>query len=199
MLLAGVAVLILSRGSHGEPAGTLPTPLDAITHDAVSTSALEWTIADYRAVSGVPQVALARDLTLADLLSLGACPRRHTDPADPRHALVVVRGDLDLSNWPGIERRHPDPTDRRFRYLAYIVDTGLGTPRLIEQPASRNEGGFRTILAEPNMPGDVAPALPAGTRQVDTTMKLEDCPAMKAYDIPVNPRHAEQTVAPGLQ
>ena len=199
MLVAGVAVLILSRGSSGEPAGTLLTPLNATTPDAVSASALKWTTADYRAVSGVPQGALARDLTLANLLSLGACPRPETDPADPHHALVVVRGDLDLSNWPGMGRQHPDPADRRFHYLAYIVDTGADTPRIIEQHASRNEGGFRTILDEPSLPDDVAPGSPTGTREVDTTMKLENCPALGDYDIPVNPGHAEPTVAPGLR
>ena len=60
LLVAGVAILILSRGSSGEPAGTLLTPLDATTRDAVSASALKWTTADYRAVSGVPQGALGR-------------------------------------------------------------------------------------------------------------------------------------------
>jgi len=113
--------------------------------------------------------------------------------------LVVVRGDLDLSNWPGMERRHPDPADRRFRYLAYIVDTGTDTPRIIEHHASRNGGGFRTILDEPSLPDDVVPGSSPGTRQVETTMKLEDCPALGDYDIPVNPGHAEPTVAPGLR
>ena len=181
---------------QGEQMGTQATPLGEVTREAVTLNALKWTVEDYGVLSGTPQVVLARDLTLYDLLSLGTCPAPQKDPSDPRYVLTVVRGDIDLSNWPGLTRNHPDLKDRRFRYIAYIVDTRGRTPTNIEQRASRNGGSFRQILNEPDLPDDVAPNSPPGTRQVDTGIELEDCPALAEYEFPNNPDQIQPTVAP---
>ncbi len=190
--------MTVSRGGLGMT-GSLPgfgiTSLDAKTSERLSASALEWT-RDYKVLSGTPKVVLVRDLTLRDLLSLGRCPGPDEDPANPKYALVVVHGNLDLSNWPGMAINHPNPADRRFHYIAYVADVSGSAPRVVEQQASRNGGSFRTILDNPNLPDDVAPGSPPGTRQVDTTMKPQDCPAFGNYGAPATPGQVQPTKAP---
>lgn len=196
MLLVVAAILILSWGRSAGRATTHGMALEGATRETVTRSVLKWTVEDYGVLSGTPRVVLARDLTLDDLLSLGNCPTPRKNPADPRYVLAVVEGDLDLSNWPGLARSHPNPEDRRFRYIAYVVDTAEARPRILEQHASRNGGGFRQILDEPGLPDDVALNSSPNTPQVDTAIRFEDCPVLTEYERPRSPDKIQPTVAP---
>ena len=191
------AILALSRGrtdSYAELASR-QTPLGADAREELAQRALHFTLKAYDVLSGTPRVVVVRDRTLEDLLSVDICPDPYVDPANPRYVLTVVKADLDLSNMQGVAAHAKTPEERRYGYIAYILDiTGEKTMAPLTEFASRNGGDLRTILGDPTLPDDVPPDAPPGTRQVDVSVKLEECPPMEEYDAPPTPGQIAPTV-----
>ncbi len=143
---------------------------------------LMYTTHRYKVLTGTPRVLVVRDLTTQDVSSLGSCGY-HYDPSDPRYALTVLRGDLDLSNMPGGAKPddiHPD--NDRYGFIAYVYDASSTDRQPIAEYTSRNGGAFRVILGDPSLPDDIPPGAPTGTQQVDLTMDPSDCPPLPKYE-----------------
>jgi len=99
LVVAFVAVWMLTQDRGGARAGEGQTPLDPAKREVVEKRVLKAFLGDHKAVGAPPRVVVARDLTLDDLLSMGLCPSPHANSDEPNFVLAVVSGNLDLTNW----------------------------------------------------------------------------------------------------
>ena len=161
-LIAGLALLIMSGGAQAQDNTAKPRPLTNANADEVAQLALNYTQNQFRVVSGVPAVLLARRVSSKDLPSLGIAGLDYLTADEPL-MLVIMRGDFDVSNMIG---HTADEPASRVGYIAYLYDLWAGTPTAIM--TSPNGGRFRTALNDPNLPEDlpVTPAQSAGMAPV---------------------------------
>ncbi len=186
----GVATLRSSRGdAKGASSGSYEqvanseTPLADDVRAELAERALDYALQWYAADGTKPEVVLVRDLVLDDLLSIGVCPSPNYDPADPRWAIVVLRGDFDLHNMTGTSLIAPQSNAERSmaRYMAYIMDATGQHRAPVSEIASPNGGSFRQILGDPSLPDDA----PAGGKQVDTAIRYQDCTPVERVRTPI--------------
>ena len=98
-----------------------------------------------------PTVALVRPIRRDQFESLGFPWINIPDP-EPPMALVILRGEFDLSRQPG-GHLSPEPA----KYLGLIFESRQGT--MVFLAGSKNGGLFREALNDPSLPDDV-PGVP---------------------------------------
>ncbi len=107
--------------------------------------------------SGTPQVILARHIDAAEVEGLGiGCYNSHVIETPPL-MLVVVKGDFDVSNQPGMSMAGPNPV-LYVSYIAFVFDLWAGQPTLtMFSPDGR---GLQKALNDPTLPSVTSSGTP---------------------------------------
>lgn len=148
ILLAGLLLALLAVEKTGAQ-DDMPRPLLDASIDEVREAALRYTYNRFEVVSGEPQVLLIRPVTEKELPELGL-PAVDFE-TDPPLMLVVIKGDLNVSNIRGaVGLKQPWFTN----YVAYVIDLNVGAPAYIS--VSPNGEMFRTLLNDQTLPADSA-------------------------------------------
>lgn len=193
VLLGVFSLFSMAGGDHPTVrtrVGTSPA-IPVVSDNDLAWSALAEAQGMTREGGTPPELALARDFTATGLLGMGTCSP--VDADDPRYKLVVVRGDFDLADAPGMGKLSEEAA--RFQFLASIYDADEGNVAPAQMVTSRNGGSFRHILRNPNLPDDVPPGAPAGSTQADLSLQPDEC--AEPLNQEAGPEDAAPTAAPG--
>ncbi len=110
--------------------------------------AIEYTRARFQILSGTPEVLVSRQVTSIELRALGL------DAPDfvceePPLTLVILKGDFDANNMPGIGKLM-DTSSARVSYIAYVFDMLSGIPTAILTADTPSD--FALALNDPTIP-----------------------------------------------
>lgn len=187
ILLIGV---VLSQAVVGAQSGPFqpPHPLVNATSDEVAQAAKNYTVSNFKVVSGTPTVLLTRSVTKEDLPKLGLSTIAFGGE-DPPLMLVALKGDFDVQNMPG-----GGSTPWRVGYIVYVFDLKAGMPALIS--VSRLGGRFRTLLNDPTLPDE---GLPTQSQQPNAGQQSDQQQAPFISPIPASPvkKLPYGSIAPG--
>lgn len=124
-----------------------PRDLTGASLQEVGQAAIDYTLAQFSVLSGTPKVVLAQPVTSAELSSLGLADINFVN-REPPMALVIVKGNFDVSNLPG---RVPPGVKRqnKVKYIAYAFDLRAGIPTLT---TTALYGEIRQALKDDSLP-----------------------------------------------
>ncbi len=164
-------------------------PLVTASPEEVAQAALDYTCTHFRVLSGAPEVALIRRVVPEDIAALDLpAPAYHSsDP--PLMMLVILKGDFDVSNMPGI-RPAVAPAEMRATYLGYVFNLRTGFPSLTL--TSPRGGLFRRALNDPTLLDDAPRVTPLPSSAFIGTVKPPPTNAVPATPWP------QGAVIPGL-
>ncbi len=166
-LIALLSIFTINTQAGG--GGFKVRPLTGASAEEVGQVAVQYTQDKYPSKAGTPQVVLARLVQAADLPALGLGSIDFASIEEPPLALVIVKGDFDVSRMPGLIRASAKMT-RQAHYIGYVFDLWAGTPALtITSPQGSS---FRNVLNDPSIPVDPLDApLPTSPQPLQTAPK----------------------------
>lgn len=142
LLTIGLALVRGALAREGGSTMSMPRPTIDSSPQEVARFAIEATQETYPYSGTAPQVVVARRVSPSDVESLGL--RSQAEEGVPM-TLVVLRGDFDISRFPGRVRmggRGP----HRAEFITYVYDLRNGTA--YETIASPTERALRSVLKE---------------------------------------------------
>jgi hypothetical protein len=118
----------------------------------IANLALNYTKKKYTA-KGTPQVLYSRTAKIADLPKLGFEPHPGTHP-DHTFLVVILKGEFDMSNMPGLPPKEEASTWWQASYLGYVYNPDSKQVGPMMVAGSKTGGIFRQALNDPTLPDE---------------------------------------------